>query len=123
MEYVGLSSEVPVPLLSSLACTLGSSSNSEAAPSRRVVLKRSKLEVEEDEGVGSTPKLVVPKRRLHAASAGGRNNRKNGLGNSMGGLLSMSSTATVDHSPTISRPCGRICTMCTFTWYRIGYSN
>jgi len=52
--------------------------------------------------VGSTPKLVVPKRRLHAASAGGRNNRKNGLGNSMGGLLSMSSTATVDHSPTIS---------------------
>jgi hypothetical protein len=34
-----------------------------------VDLKKSKLNVEEDEGTGSTPKLAVARRRLHAAGA------------------------------------------------------
>mmetsp|Transcript_30414 Transcript_30414/g.64377 ORF Transcript_30414/g.64377 Transcript_30414/m.64377 type:complete len:787 (-) Transcript_30414:109-2469(-) len=113
MEYVGLSSEIPPPLSTSLASLSYSKSFNGAVPppSRRVVLKRSKLEVEEDEGIGSTPKLAVAKRRLHSAGANHRTKGKSGASSSsattlaqqllMGGL-SMSATATVDHSPTIS---------------------
>ncbi|KAL9189645.1 hypothetical protein ACHAXT_009320 [Thalassiosira profunda] len=97
MEYIGLSSEVPPPLSASLASLSYSDEGGE--PSRRVVLKRSKLEVEEDEGTGSTPKLSVAKRRLH--SAGGNRGGRNGLANTMGGL-SMAATATTDRSPTLS---------------------
>jgi len=100
MEYLGLSSEVPPPLSASLA-SLSYSKSCSATPSRRVVLKRSKLEVEEDEGIGSTPKLAVPKRRLHKGSSGS-NRRITGGGGGLADMLSMSATATVDHSPTIS---------------------
>ena len=98
MEYIGLSSEIPPPLSASLASL--SYSKSYITPSRRVVLKESKLEVEEDEGTGSTPKLTIAKRRLH--SAGGNScSRTNSLARITGGLA-MSSTATKDHSPTVS---------------------
>jgi hypothetical protein len=105
-EYVGLSSEVPPPSSGSLASPSYSrtSSASASAPSRRVVLKRSKLDVEEDEGTGSTPKLVVPRRRLHAAGAdmrgGGR--MKGGEGGRRLPLVATSDTDSVDRSPSIS---------------------
>jgi len=99
MEYIGLSSEVPPPLSGSLA-SLKHSQSTDDAPSQRVVLKRSKLEVEEDEGTGSTPKLAVAKRRLHAV--GGKSKPRIGAGFGGGGLLSMTSTAAFDKSPTIS---------------------
>ena len=70
-EYVGLSSEVPPPSSGSLASPSywRTSSVSALAPSRRVVLKRSKLNMGEDECTGSTPKLVIPRRRLLATGA------------------------------------------------------
>lgn len=109
MEYVGLSSEVPPPLSASLASLSYSKSSASSAvttlppPSRRVVLKRSKLEVEEDEGIGSTPKLAVAKRRLHASgSRKGKRSSNSALLSGVMGQLSMSATATVDHSPTVS---------------------
>ena len=96
MEYIGLSSEIPQVLSGSLAYSSKNQSGEEQLPSRRVVLKRSKLEVEEDEGTGSTPKLTIAKRRLHSANTGSSNRR-------IGGKLSMlSSTSTKDHSPSIS---------------------
>ena len=105
MEYIGLSSEIPSPLsgsLASLSYSKSSSDKLDVTPSRRVVLKRSKLEVEEDEGTGSTPKLSVAKNRLH--STGGNRSGKSGsaLARLMMGGLSQASTSTTDHSPTIS---------------------
>lgn len=110
MEYIGLTSEVPPSLSQSLASISFSKSSSKSSllnppPSRRIVLKRSKLEVEEDEGTGSTPKLSIPKRQLH--SAGGGVNRHNGMNTSgissrIAGGLALSSTASVDYSPTLS---------------------
>ncbi|KAL7531574.1 hypothetical protein ACHAWF_003834 [Thalassiosira exigua] len=85
----------------SLACLSHPKGSAESVPpSRRVVLKRSKLEVEEDEGTGSTPKLTIPKKYLHYP---GGNRTEGESGASAGGMggLSISSTATVDHSPTI----------------------
>jgi hypothetical protein len=60
-----------------------------------VVLKSLKLEVEEDEGTGSTPKLLVSRRRLHAALYGprGKDRRR---------VEITSDTDAVDRSPTIS---------------------
>lgn len=102
MEYIGLSSEVSQPLSGSLASISHSKSGTGGpTPSRRVVLKRHKIEVEEDEGTGSTPKLTVAKRRLHS-STGSSGRRGNTLAQLLGGNLSMSATATKDHSPTIS---------------------
>lgn len=94
-----------MPLSTSLASLSYSKSSlniTAVPPSRRVVLKRSKLEVEEDEGVGSTPKLVVPKRRLHSAGGNRTKSKRNSLAQQLMGQLSMSSTATQDFSPTIS---------------------
>ena len=106
MEYIGLTSEVPPPLSSSLASlslskSLSLNGNDQSSPSRRVVLKRSKLEVEEDEGTGSTPKLGIMKRHLH--SAGGRK-RSVGISSlaTITNGLSMSATASRDHSPSLS---------------------
>jgi len=101
MEYIGLSSEICPPLSGSLASSLSSSSHC-LDPSRRVVLKRSKIEVEEDEGTGSTPKITVSKSRLHSTGSIKRTSSKGALAQILGGGLSMSSTATKDHSPTIS---------------------
>ena len=56
---------------------------------RRVVLKRNALEVEEDEGTGATPKLAVPKRRLHAAERSG------------GAATASPATAARDASPAV----------------------
>jgi len=77
-------------------------------PSRRVILKRSKIEVEDDEGTGSTPKLTIHKRRLHA-SKGRRSQfntsnsgRSNTLGLPSGSALAMASTSSIDQSPTLS---------------------
>ena len=58
---------------------------------RRVVLKRNALEVEEDEGTGATPKLAVPKRRLHAAARGGGG----------GAAAALPATAARDASPAV----------------------
>ena len=110
MEYIGLSSEIPQVLSGSLAqysANKKQSGGEEQLPSRRVVLKRSKLEVEEDEGTGSTPKLTIAKRRLHSTTTAGGNRRKGGKGvgsnNTLRRQLSMlSTTSTNDHSPTIS---------------------
>ncbi len=110
MEYIGLTSEVPPSLSQSLASISFSKSSTKLSsippPSRRIVLKRSKLEVEEDEGTGSTPKLTIPKRQLHSTGGGIRNrsNRinKNGALSRITGGLALSSTATVDYSPTLS---------------------
>eukprot|EP00986_Skeletonema_menzelii_P003751 scaffold1199_cov143-Skeletonema_menzelii.AAC.5 len=105
MEYIGLTSEVPPPLSASLASLAFSKSLSlhgddKSPPSRRVVLKRSKLEVEEDEGTGSTPKLSIMKRHLH--KAGGRKNNVNTALVRITSGLSMSATASKDHSPSLS---------------------
>lgn len=105
MEYIGLTSEVPPPLSASLASlsfskSLSLNGDDNSPPSRRVVLKRSKLEVEEDEGTGSTPKLSVTKRHLHKAG-GRKNNVSSALARITSGL-SMSATASRDHSPSLS---------------------
>lgn len=105
MEYIGLTSEVPPPLSASLASlsfskSLSLNGDDSSPPSRRVVLKRSKLEVEEDEGTGSTPKLSVTKRHLH--KAGGRKNNVNSALARITSGLSMSATASRDHSPSLS---------------------
>ncbi|KAL7473958.1 hypothetical protein ACHAXS_014297 [Conticribra weissflogii] len=77
-------------------------------PSRRVVLKRSKIEVEEDEGTGSTPKLTIHKRRLHASKSrrsktnNSNSRRANPLGLPSGNALAMASTSSIDQSPTLS---------------------
>ncbi|KAL3770363.1 hypothetical protein ACHAWU_003583 [Discostella pseudostelligera] len=106
MEYIGLTSEVAPSLSHSLASVSFSKiSTTSASPSRRIVLKRSKLDVEEDEGTGSTPKLTIPKRQLHSSGGGERrqSGRKNGSALSqISGGLALSSTATMDHSPTLS---------------------
>lgn len=60
MEYIGLSSEVAPPLMGGLH-----SGSTSGGGSRRVVLKRSKIEVEEGDGTGNTTKLMVGKSRLH----------------------------------------------------------
>ncbi|KAL7534564.1 hypothetical protein ACHAWF_004872, partial [Thalassiosira exigua] len=53
MEYIGMSSEIPPPLPAPLACLSHPKGLAESVPpSRRVVLKRLKLEVEEDKGTG-----------------------------------------------------------------------
>ena len=79
-------------------------------PSRQVVLKRSKLEVEEDEGTGLTPNLQIAQCLLHAATAGNdqRSNRKKGGGQGGEGAsswmeqhMATSYTATVDQSPSV----------------------
>ncbi|EJK55701.1 hypothetical protein THAOC_24537, partial [Thalassiosira oceanica] len=57
MDYVGLSSESAPPLSGSLRHAGGPAGDD----ARRVVMKRSKLEVEEDEGTGATPKVVLAK--------------------------------------------------------------
>ena len=106
MEYIGLTSEVPPPLSSSLASlslskSLSLNGNEESSPSRRVVLKRSKLEVEEDEGTGSTPKLAIMKRHLHSAGGRKRSVGISALATITNGL-SMSATASRDHSPSLS---------------------
>ena len=107
MEYIGLTSEVPPSMSQSLASVSFSkiSSATSPPPSRRIVLKRSKLEVEEDEGTGSTPKLIIPKRQLHSAGGGnrhyGRSNKNDALSRITGGLA-LSSTSTVDYSPALS---------------------
>ena len=105
MEYIGLTSEVPPPLSASLASlafskSLSLNGDDKSPPSRRVVLKRSKLEVEEDEGTGSTPKLSITKRHLHKAS-GRKNNVNTAIARITSGL-SMSATASKDHSPSLS---------------------
>ena len=112
-EYVGLSSEVPMPQSGSLASlsysrrstiSTTSSSHVRSPPSRRVVLKLSKLEVEEDEGTGSTPKLLVSRRRLHAADSD-RRRAVSGGGSKMVGrrpIGATSDTDSVDRSPSIS---------------------
>ena len=116
VEYIGLSSEIPVPSSLSLANlaysrnnTMGvtgdGSSSDGPLPSRRVVLKRSKLEVEEDEGTGSTPKLLVARRLLHAA---GGNRREDRTKSSAGRrrqrriITATSDTTAMDMSPSIS---------------------
>jgi hypothetical protein len=73
-EYVGLSSEVPPSTSGSLASPSSrlrrpSSASACLPPPRWVVLKRSKLDVEEDEGTGSTPKLAIARRRLRREAA------------------------------------------------------
>mmetsp|Transcript_3672 Transcript_3672/g.5578 ORF Transcript_3672/g.5578 Transcript_3672/m.5578 type:complete len:708 (-) Transcript_3672:1953-4076(-) len=105
MEYIGLTSEVPPPLSASLASlsfpkSLSLNGDDNSSPSRRVILKRSKLEVEEDEGTGSTPKLSIMKRHLHKAG-GRKNNVSSALARITSGL-SMSATASRDHSPSLS---------------------
>jgi hypothetical protein len=105
MEYIGLTSEVPPPLSGSLASlsfskSLSLNGGDHSPPSRRVVLKRSKLEVEEDEGTGSTPKLSIRKRHLH--KVGGRKNNGNSTLARITSGLSMSATASTDHSPSLS---------------------
>jgi len=105
MEYIGLTTEVPPPLSASLASLSFSKSlplngDDHSPSSRRVVLKRSKLEVEEDEGTGSTPKLSIMKRHLH--KAGGRKNDVNSTLARITSGLSMSATASRDHSPSVS---------------------
>jgi hypothetical protein len=110
MEYMGLSSEVPPPLsgsLASISYSKGSGDDAAFAPSRRVVLKRSKIEVEEDEGTGSTPKLTVAKRRLHASGGvkhgKNSNSTNNSLAQLLGGLsMATNSTASIDPSPSLS---------------------
>jgi hypothetical protein len=123
VEYIGLSSEIPPPPSMSLANLSYSRSNSSGgggimgvdggggpSPSRRVVLKRSKIEVEEDEGTGSTPKLLVARRLLHAAGVDRREERLDKGGRMrMGGggrrrrlMTATSDTTAIDMSPSIS---------------------
>jgi len=103
IEYIGLTSEVPPPLSASLASLsfakgLSFYGDDYSPPSRRVVIKRSKLEVDEDEGTGSTPKLSILKRHLHKG-CGRKNNGNYSLARITSGL---SATASTDHSPSLS---------------------
>ena len=94
MEYIALSSEVAPPLMGSLHASTSNNS------SRRVVLKRSKLEVEEDDGTGTTTKLMVGKSRLHSV---GVQSNKRGLSGILGGLsMATAQTASRDASPSLS---------------------
>ena len=106
MEYIGLTSEIPPSLSQSLASvSFSKTSTTSPSPSRRIVLKRSKLDVEEDEGTGSTPKLTIPKRQLHSSGGGGNRHHGKKKGSALSqisGGLALSSTATMDHSPTLS---------------------
>jgi len=106
MDYVGLSSEAAPPLSGSLrhvrtsshspAHSARSAHNCPAiAMSRRVVMKRSKLEVEEDEGTGATPKAVLPKRRLHAYAA------MTGSGPDTN-MISSTASPDLDRSPSVT---------------------
>ena len=99
MEYIGLSSEVAPPLMGGLHAITTTASN--YGGSRRVVLKRSKIEVEEDDGTGSTTKLIVDKSRLHDTTA--RRNSSNNPG-SLSGMLNTATapTASRDASPSLS---------------------
>ena len=106
MEYIGLTSEVPPPLSASLASlslskSLSLDGEDNSPPSRRVVIKRSKLEVEEDEGTGSTPKLSIMKRHLHSAGCRRNNDMNSTLARITSGL-SMKATASKYHSPSLS---------------------
>lgn len=102
VEYIALSSEIPSPPSLSLA-NLSGVDGSGPSPSRRVVLKRSKLEVEEDEGTGSTPKLLVARRLLHAAGVDRREDRtKNGGRRRRRLMTATSDTTVIDMSPSIS---------------------
>lgn len=98
MEYIGLSSEVAPPLMGGLHAITASAGN--YGGSRRVVLKRSKIEVEEDDGTGSTTKLVVDKSRLHDTA---RRKNRNYRG-SLSGMLNTATapTASRDASPSLS---------------------
>ena len=106
VEYIALSSEIPSPPSLSLA-NLSYSRNMEvdgcgsgpSPPSRRVVLKRSKLEVEEDEGTGSTPKLLVARRLLHVDR---REDRTKKEGRRRRLMTATSDTTAIDMSPSIS---------------------
>eukprot|EP00804_Cyclotella_cryptica_P011291 CCRYP_007792-RA/>CCRYP_007792-RA protein AED:0.02 eAED:0.02 QI:109/-1/1/1/-1/1/1/533/587 len=98
MEYIGLSSEVASPLMGSLHA---SSQNHLSGGSRRVVLKRSKIEVEENDGTGNSTKLMVSKSRLHS----GATTKKSRASNSslLGGLsMATAPTASIDASPSLS---------------------
>ncbi|KAL7504508.1 hypothetical protein ACHAXN_003324 [Cyclotella atomus] len=96
MEYIGLSSEVCFPIMGGLHSTSFSSSSLKYdGGGRRVVLKRSKIEVEEGDGTGNTTKLMVSKRRLH-----GGKTKSNGA--DITSWMMNSATAGRDASPSIS---------------------
>ncbi|KAL3763874.1 hypothetical protein ACHAW5_000420 [Stephanodiscus triporus] len=106
VEYVGLSTEIPPPTSGSLASLSHSRRTTTTATtrpsSRRVVLKRSKVEVEVDEGTGSTPKLVVARRRLHAADVDRRSDAvaSRGAGRRPA-VVAASDTDASDRSPSM----------------------
>lgn len=88
MEYIGLSSDVAPPIMGGLHST-----STRNEKSRRVVLKRSKIEVEEEDGTGNTTKLIVGKSRLHAS--------KTNLASMMMNMAN-APTASRDASPSLS---------------------
>ncbi|KAL7488982.1 hypothetical protein ACHAW6_014570 [Cyclotella cf. meneghiniana] len=97
MEYIGLSSEVAPPLMGGLHASF---QNHLTGGSRRVVLKRSKIEVEENDGTGNSTKLVVSKSRLHS---GGINKKNVSNYSFIGGLyMATAPTASIDASPSLS---------------------